>query len=84
MLINILFFILFSSQIFLLSYYFPRKIVERIEQVISQYPPAQYPRLYPKSVDAIRLGISIYKLINWVVLLIGGGLLLVQSVEFNM
>jgi hypothetical protein len=45
---NVIFYIAFLGQIFLVSYYFPGKILARIKFVRETYPPEQYPRLYPK------------------------------------
>ena len=49
--IDILFFIAFLGQIFLISYYFPRKMLSRERFVIDNYPPSSYPKLYPKPIE---------------------------------
>ena len=38
---NILFYAVFLSQILLLSFYFPRKMLKRISYVLATYPPSQ-------------------------------------------
>ena len=48
---NILFLIVFLSQIFLLSLYFPMKILGRMRYVRKTYPPSQYPKLYTKPIE---------------------------------
>jgi len=53
---NSLFYIAFLGQIFLLSYYFPKKILGRMQYVMDTYPPSQYPRLYPKPIEYYRRG----------------------------
>ena len=42
---NNLFYIVFLGQILLISYYFPRKLLERMQYVLETYPPAAYPKL---------------------------------------
>ena len=46
-----LFIAIFLHQIFLISYYFPRKIANRIRYVFDTYPPSEFPKLYPRSID---------------------------------
>ena len=45
---NILFYFVFLSQIILISFYFPRKMLKRMKYVLATYPPSQYPKLYPR------------------------------------
>jgi hypothetical protein len=71
--ITTLFFFIFLSQIFLISYYYPNKIITRINFVIEQYPPEQYAKLYPESVDKLNQGKKIFQLINNIIILIGLG-----------
>jgi hypothetical protein len=49
--VELLFILVFISQIILLSWYYPKKISDRINSVIEKYPPSKYPKLYlkPKS-----------------------------------
>lgn len=44
---NLAFFGLFACQIYVISYYFPRKIYDRMQYVAANYPPQDYPKLYP-------------------------------------
>ncbi len=48
---NNLFYVAFLSQIFLMSYYFPNKLLARMRHVLTTYPPAAYPKLYPKPIE---------------------------------
>jgi hypothetical protein len=48
--INSLFFAAFLSQILLISFYFPRRILNRERFVFENFPPSRYPKLYPKSI----------------------------------
>jgi len=68
---NILFYIVFISQIFLVSYYFPSKILQNFKRAITQYPPEKYPKLYMKSADYYQLGATIYRILNHIIILIG-------------
>ena len=76
----LLFYGIFLSQIFLISYYFPMKIRSRILYVIKNYPPKEYPKLYPKPYDfyaekAAKSGLSTYRNINLFIDAIGLGIL---------
>ena len=42
-----IFYTVFLGQIFLLSVYFPGKIIRRARYVLANFPPEDYPRLYP-------------------------------------
>ena len=41
------FYTVFLGQIYLLSVYFPRKIINRARYVLDNFPPEDYPKLYP-------------------------------------
>lgn len=51
MLENTMFYVIFVSQIVLISLYVPQKIIRRLEQVSSRYPADEYPKLYPNGVN---------------------------------
>jgi hypothetical protein len=68
---NILFYLVFLSQIFLVSYYYPKEILERISYVIKTYPVDKYPKLYIKHPDYYQLGQTIFKIINYIILALG-------------
>jgi len=59
---NILLGIAFLGQIFLISYYYPEKILARMDYVRATYPPSQYPRLYPKPIEYYTVGRSSLRL----------------------
>jgi hypothetical protein len=61
----------FISQILLISYYFPRKILGRMRSVMETCPPENYPRLYPRSIEYYKLGQRIFKVINQGIVLLG-------------
>lgn len=77
---NFIFYIVFLSQITLLSIYFPRKICQRFNTVITRYPASEYPKLYIKPFEYYKLALTIYKVINRVILLIG--LLLIVGIGY--
>jgi len=66
-----LFYVAFLGQIFLISYYFPRKILMRMRYVLETYPPSIYPRLYPKPVEYYRIGLSVFRAINNFIIILG-------------
>jgi hypothetical protein len=68
---NILFYIVFLSQILLASFYFPRKILGRVRSVMEQYPPSKYPRLYSKPIDFYEKGQRNYRKMNQIILVVG-------------
>ncbi|TWX56297.1 hypothetical protein [Colwellia hornerae] len=69
--INILFYVLFLSQIILISYYYPKQIIKRIEGVLKKFPPESYPKLYPESADKVIAAKIRYQLLNQIILVIG-------------
>jgi uncharacterized membrane protein len=84
--INILFYILFLSQIILISYYYPKQIVKRIEAVLKNYPPALYPKLYPESVDKVIAAKARYQLLNQIIVFVGLALMVgyaFMSIEYT-
>lgn len=73
---NTLFAIVFAGQVLLLSWYLPKKLLARMQHIINTYPPATYPKLYPKPVEHYRLAHLLYKYVNHFILLLGGAILL--------
>ena len=74
---NILFYAVFLSQILLISFYFPRKMLKRISYVLATYPPSQYPKLYPEPIEYYEKARRNYRNLNVSVLLVGLSLLAV-------
>ena len=68
---NNLFYIVFLSQIFLISYYIPRKILERMQHVLTTYPPSEYPKLYPLPSDQYETGQAKFRFWNRIAIAIG-------------
>lgn len=66
-----LFMVVFSAQILLLSAYYPFRVLSRAKRVLEQYPPSEYPKLYPKSSNFFTRCMSVYQYINIFNFLIG-------------
>jgi hypothetical protein len=68
---NNLFYIAFLSQIFLMSYYFPNKLLTRMRNVLTTYPPETYPKLYPRPIEHYKMAHLAYKYVSRFILLLG-------------
>lgn len=68
---NIEFYFIFLGQILLISFYFPRKILSRIRYVVETYPPSEYPKLYPKSIEYYEKAQRNYKTVNQFIFVAG-------------
>ena len=79
MLDQILFYVVFLAQIFLISYYLPGKMLRRIKYVLETYPPSGYSKLYPKPIEYYEKAPRNFKTINSCILLLG---LLLMAVMF--
>ncbi len=71
-----IFFVTFLCQIILISIYYPTKIRRRILHVIDTYPPSEYPKLYPKPLDAYAQIKSVHRMrfyrnLNYVIAALG-------------
>ncbi len=71
-----LFYITLLSQIFLISYYYPRKMQQRLTVMLAKFPPADYPKLYPKPYDyyaenGARKSLRIFRFLNLSIILVG-------------
>jgi len=59
-----LFYCVFLAQIVLISFYYPEKLRRRILGLLETYPPAEYPRLYPKPVEVYRRRIQVFRIVT--------------------
>lgn len=71
-----LFYIVFLSQIFVISIYYPRKFCARMRYVFEHFPPGEYPKLYPGPFEyyaktAQSRGLTIFLGVNYSIALIG-------------
>jgi hypothetical protein len=76
-----LFYIVFLSQILLISFYYPRKMHKRMRYVFDTYPPKAYPKMYPKPVEFYEKGRNNYRNINFLILF--AGLLILAALMGN-
>ena len=72
-----LFHVVFLSQILLVSFVLPRRILARMSYVFSTYPPETYPKLYPRPIEHYGRARRTYGTMNLVVLAAGLALLAV-------
>jgi hypothetical protein len=68
---QILFYIVFLSQILLISFFLPRQVLERLRYVVKHYPPESYPRLYPVPLRQVERAQRNYRVMNLLVLGVG-------------
>lgn len=80
---HLLLYIVFLSQMFLLSYFLPKKIVARINYVLKNYPKETYPKLYPRSVEYFEGKRDFYKNFNRFNLLLGFGVMFLIFPQFE-
>lgn len=72
---SFLLYIVFASQIFIISYLLPNKLRKRAIGIMADYPPENYAKLYPISVDKIKKKISQLMMLTKIVLAIGLGII---------
>lgn len=77
-----LFAIVFLNQLFIMSFYFPRKIANKIRFVFETYPPSKFPKLYPMPIEYYEDKHRNYKLMNWFILIAGLFLLSYMFIHF--
>ena len=68
---HIFFHVVFLSQILLISFYYPRKMLNRMRYVFERYPPSTYPKLYPKPIEYYKKSQRKYRIMNLSILLAG-------------
>jgi hypothetical protein len=64
------------SQILLISYYLPGRLLKQMRRVLEHFPPESYPKLYPISVGKIQSALGVFKKMNIIILICGLGVLL--------
>ena len=69
---NELFYLVYISQIVLISVVIPFWAVKRVNHMLDNYPPENYAKLYPVSTTTIKYAINTFKLLSAMVVLIGG------------
>lgn len=68
---NVAFYPIFVCQILLLSWYFPKLIVQRTDWLLEHCPPCDYPKLYPVAVEHFIQKRSLFVQANHLLLAIG-------------
>lgn len=63
--------IVFICQIWLLSYMYPRKMMQRVDYVLAHFPRKDYPKLYPMSEEKVRTVKSVYLTLNYLCIVLG-------------
>lgn len=74
--IELIFFSAFFSQIWLISYHYPKRILSRMDYIFEHYPADKYAKLYPKGYEKTLEGKILYKLLNMGLLIIGLAILI--------
>ncbi len=69
--LQILFSVVFLSQVLLISIFLPRQVLARLRFVVRTYPPAQFPKLYPVPMDQVEKAQRSYRNLNVFALLVG-------------
>jgi len=70
-----IFYLIFLSQILLVSWYIPNTLLKRMQTVMETYPPNEYPKLYVSSIDKYKKFHKKYAAINNILLIIGFSML---------
>ena len=73
---NSIFYIVFLGQILLASVFLPRKLLQRMRFVLKTYPPAEFPKLYPRPLEHYHIAHYRLELAFKIILAIGLALLL--------
>lgn len=68
---NLVFCALFLSQAALISFYYSRRIITRMERILEDYPPSEYPKLYPRPAQRYNNGHRNFRLLNNVIFALG-------------
>ncbi|WP_027835240.1 hypothetical protein [Maritalea myrionectae] len=85
--IDVVFYIVLLSQVILISFYYPAKIVRRTTYVLETCPPEQYPKLYESTFYAepeavIRRTLTRFKLMNMAIGNLGIALLIAMAITY--
>ena len=73
--IDLLFYIILFSQIMFLSYYYPNRMLIRIHTILKNYPPKEFPKLYPESIDKYKKLAKRYQIMNHLIMVLGFSLI---------
>jgi hypothetical protein len=73
---SIIILLVLISQVWLLSYFYPKQVVKRINFVLNNCPENDYPKLYPVPSERIKAIKLVYQALNYLLIIIGAGLIL--------
>ncbi len=81
---TILTYIALAGQLYVLSYYYPKLLADRMSYVIDNHPASEFPKLYPfkNGEEKAKEGLVQFKFITTLILIIGI-LLLLDSIAFQ-
>ena len=74
--IDLLLYIVLFSQIMFVSYYYPRRMLIRVHTIFKNYPPNDFPKLYPESIDKYKKSVKRYQVMNHLIMVLGFSLIL--------
>jgi len=66
-----IFTLVFIAQIFLLTVFYPGKLLQRMRTIQKKYPASSHPKLYPKSTNYYQKMSRIYGLLNGLIFILG-------------
>jgi hypothetical protein len=68
---TILFCFVFLSQVLLISWFYPRRVLGRGRYVLEHVPPATYPKLYPQPTEYYERRLRNYARLNFAIVVVG-------------
>lgn len=74
---TILFCVVFASQVLLISWFFPRRVISRARYVLQNFPPSTHPRLYPYPPEHFERWLRNIARINLVIVVAGLSIIVV-------
>ncbi len=72
---NEIFYLVYISQILLISFIMPSWVVKRFNKMTIEYPPTTHPKLYPVSISTLKSSLRTFRILNTLAILIGGYIL---------
>jgi hypothetical protein len=67
----ILFFFVFLSQVLLISWFYPRRVIARRRQVLKTHPSSTHPKLYPQPPEFYERRLRNYARLNLAIVVTG-------------
>jgi hypothetical protein len=67
----ILFFFVFLSQVLLISWFYPRRVIGRMRHVLQTHPPSTHPKLYPQPPEFYERRLRNYARLNLAIVIAG-------------